>query len=216
MRAQPVPEGRAPRVLALVPEGRRSPAAVALAAAGCAVEIVKRAADLGGPLMSGTPDALLLDLSQGEAAGATEPEIQRALAAIPGAARSTRVIVIGKSPAGPNDTLHADSRLGSNQVAAVVREVHAAAAAGRLEAALREIERLRETVAFARARAHDLAQPLTTILARSQLLMNTLKPEDPHYRAISIICAETERLASAAGEFSKLKEMAAEPAVRKA
>ena len=85
-----------------------------------------------------------------------------------------------------------------------------------LNAALREIERLRETVAFARARAHDLAQPLTTILARSQLLMNAIKPEDPHYRAISIICAEAGRLASAAGEFNKLKEMAAEPAVRKA
>ena len=84
------------------------------------------------------------------------------------------------------------------------------------DAALREIERLRETVAFARAKAHDLAQPLTTILARSQLLMNAIKPEDPHYRAISIICAETERLAGTAGEFNRIKEMAAEPSVPKA
>lgn len=85
-----------------------------------------------------------------------------------------------------------------------------------LDAALREIERLRETVAFARAKAHDLAQPLTTILARSQLLMNAIKPEDPHYRAISIICAETERLADTAAEFNRIKAMAAQPAVPKA
>ena len=86
-----------------------------------------------------------------------------------------------------------------------------------LDAALREIERLKQTVAFARTTAHDLAQPLTTILARTQLLMNAIKPEDPHYRAVSIICAETERLAGVAGEFNKLKEMvAAAPGVPKA
>ena len=83
-----------------------------------------------------------------------------------------------------------------------------------LDAALREIQRLRQTVAFARTTAHDLAQPLTTILARAQLLMSSIKPDDPNYRAISVICTETERLASAVSEFGKLKEMAAEPGAR--
>ena len=85
-----------------------------------------------------------------------------------------------------------------------------------LDSALREVERLRQTVDFARATAHNLAQPLTTILARSQLLMSAMKPEDSHYRALGIICAETERLADAAKEFNKLKAMAAEPAAQKA
>ena len=86
----------------------------------------------------------------------------------------------------------------------------------KLEAALVEVERLRQTISFARTTAHDLAQPLTTILARSQLLMSAIKPGDPHYKAISIICAESERLAGVVERFSKLKEMAPEPGPPKA
>ena len=132
--------GRAPKVLAVVTEGRVSAAA----------------------------DALLLELSGDDGRAASVSGIQRTLAALTG-----------------------------------------------LDAALRDVERLQQTVAFARTTAHDLAQPLTTILARAQLLMSSMKPEDPHYRAVSIICTEAGRLAEAAGEFSKLKEMASESAARK-
>jgi len=85
------------------------------------------------------------------------------------------------------------------------------AAAGLREAATvvvsAENERLSRAVLFARQTAHDLAQPLTTILARAQLLRNRLKPEDPSYRAVSIICDEADRLARMVEEFQKLKEM---------
>lgn len=160
-------DGRAPKVLVLVAEGGQSPTADALSAAGCAVEIVNRVAELPGRVARMAPDAVLLELSgDKETAGS---EIHRKLATLT-----------------------------------------------ELDAALKEVERLRQAVAFARTTAHDLAQPLTTILARTQLLMNTIKPEDPHYRVVSIICAESERLANLTGEFSKLKEMAVVPASQKA
>ncbi len=74
-----------------------------------------------------------------------------------------------------------------------------------------EIERLRRAVRHARDTAHDLAQPLTTVLARAQLLAGSVQPDSPHYRAVSIICKEAGRLAEIAENFNKLKEMAPLP-----
>ena len=65
--------------------------------------------------------------------------------------------------------------------------VEAALALRRLEEARGEVARLREAVLFARSTAHDLAQPLTTILARTQLLLRNLQPDDPSRRAVGIV-----------------------------
>jgi len=67
--------------------------------------------------------------------------------------------------------------------------------------------RLREAVSYARTTAHDLAQPLTTILARSQLLLSKAGPDDPSHKPLKVISDEATRLADLIVKFQKLKEM---------
>ncbi len=84
----------------------------------------------------------------------------------------------------------------------------AGGASGGPEDALEENARLRDAVSFARTTAHDLAQPLTTIMARSQLLLSKARPDDPSYKPLEVISGEAERLAELIVKFQKLKEMA--------
>ena len=70
------------------------------------------------------------------------------------------------------------------------------------------LERLTRAVLHARKTAHDLAQPLTTILARSQMLLARLDPQDPHRNAVSVICQESDRLAQIVTGFQQLRELA--------
>jgi signal transduction histidine kinase len=113
------------------------------------------------------------------------------------------VTVDGKAPTGRS--VRADVWIDSERA---MQEVEGALAIRRLEVADREIEDLRRTVLHARRMAHDLAQPLTTVLARSQLLLRNVQPEDPNYRAVAIICREADRLAQLVEQFQTLKEMA--------
>jgi signal transduction histidine kinase len=68
-----------------------------------------------------------------------------------------------------------------------------------------EVERMRRAVAEARAAAHDMSQPLTTILARAQLLMSRVPADDPNHRALGIIAQEAERLAQTVQRFQVLR-----------
>jgi len=72
-----------------------------------------------------------------------------------------------------------------------------------------ELLRLRRAVGFARKTAHDLAQPVTVISARAQLLLNRMEPGDPNRRAVEVICQEANRLVSLMEQFQSLKEMTA-------
>jgi len=73
-----------------------------------------------------------------------------------------------------------------------------------------EVQKLRKAVGFARKTAHDLAQPVTIISARSQLLLGRVPADDPNRRAIEIIAQEADRLVRLMEEFQSLKEMAAQ------
>jgi hypothetical protein len=95
-----------------------------------------------------------------------------------------------------------------------LREVRGALAQRRLAVVMEELERLRAAVMHARRTAHDLAQPLTTIMARAQLLAGKLKPEDPHARPVGIICEESEKLANLIEQFQRLKAIATGPGSR--
>lgn len=69
-----------------------------------------------------------------------------------------------------------------------------------------EIERMQRAMEEVRAAAHDMSQPLTTILARAQLLMAGMPETDPIYRPISIISQEAERLARTVQRFQVLRQ----------
>lgn len=69
-----------------------------------------------------------------------------------------------------------------------------------------ELERMQRAMEEVRAAAHDMSQPLTTILARAQLLMAGLPETDPSYRPISIISQEAERLARTVQRFQILRQ----------
>ncbi|MBI3449444.1 MAG: hypothetical protein HY049_11070 [Acidobacteria bacterium] len=77
-------------------------------------------------------------------------------------------------------------------MAALIGEIalHALAAG----APIGELAQARRRLDEARRAAHDLTQPLTTILARAKLLLESVKEEDPSHRPIAIIARESERL----------------------
>ena len=200
-----------PRVLTLEYASAESPMAQALSEAGYSVDTVARPGDLAGALERGAYDAIVLDLSP---RGTAEEVIGAAgdvLAGLQSVPRDGRPAVIAVWPSrGRGDRaalLRVDVTIGTRSTEQMLREVEGALAARRLAQALEENDRLRRTVVFARQTAHDLAQPLTTILARAQLMRNSLKEGDPHLRSVSIICDEADRLAQMMEAFQKLKEM---------
>ena len=178
----------------------------ALEAAGFRTDIVRDPKELA----AAGYDAVVLRISGGETRSGSPDLLERAERVLAGATVRPVVIVLGNS-AGRCPHL-VDLELAAGDAAAAARAIGGAIAVRRLQAAEQEIERLRRTVLFARQTAHDLAQPLTTILARAQLLRLNAKPEDPHHRAVNIICDEADRLAKMLEEFQKLKVMAQAPA----
>lgn len=96
----------------------------------------------------------------------------------------------------------------------LAHELETAVASRRLDAARAEIARLRAALMFARDTAHDLAQPLTTVMARSQMLLSKTDSEHPHHRPLTIISQEAERLAESIEKFQSLKEMVSLPVHR--
>ncbi len=64
------------------------------------------------------------------------------------------------------------------------------------ESAFGDLALMRRSIEAARVAAHDLSQPLTTIVARSRLLLEAMNREEPDYRPVSIISQEADRLAS--------------------
>ncbi|HET6372712.1 MAG TPA: histidine kinase dimerization/phospho-acceptor domain-containing protein [Candidatus Polarisedimenticolia bacterium] len=215
-RPAPVPEGSpADTVLVLEKSAPGASLAVALNAAGYGVRAVSTPAELS-PLLTKEPcEILVLDLATAGRSRTARMAIDKMIAAFldSGPERPPTILVVTDeaSPAtGPLaaaglclSVLHRDQ---------VPRQVEAALALRRLEEARGEVARLREAVLFARSTAHDLAQPLTTILARTQLLLKNLQPDDPSRRAVGIVCQEAERLAKIIEGFQKLRTMAPSPA----
>ncbi|HZI95310.1 MAG TPA: histidine kinase dimerization/phospho-acceptor domain-containing protein [Patescibacteria group bacterium] len=208
------------RVLALESAGVIPPLASILSAEGYAVDTVALPADLSAAL-SAKPsyDAIVLHLTTraiaDEAALAVADALDR-----PGSAGARPQVILVATAQGLGGSGGSLARLGayatmtSRDEALLRREVRSSVAVGRMDRALAEIDRLRKAVLFARQTAHELAQPLTTILARAQLLRNALKPDDPHSRAVGIICDEADRLAKMMEEFQKLKVIARPPVSR--
>lgn len=187
----------------------------ALAKDACIVIPVATAAELSACLEEGPCDAVILALQgRGEGKSPLLGPIARALLG----ARSARtgpapfVLVLGApAPSGTAAPLQADAWIEPGEIDRALRELRGGIAVRRLEEARDRIGRLDRAVMHARHTAHELAQPLTTILARTQLLMDKVKQDDPNYRAIRIICEEADRLARLIEDFQKLKEMVRPP-----
>jgi PAS domain S-box-containing protein len=52
--------------------------------------------------------------------------------------------------------------------------------------------------------AHELNQPLTSVMGYSELLKKKMSPEDVHYRAVDIILREAERMAEIVRKIGKI------------
>ena len=182
----------------------------ALSGAGHDVRTVKRAAELRTQLKTPDYDAVVLDLTDAGLGKEALRQVALALDALPPEPDPSRPLVLavdGEAGAGSSSQVPADLRIGGHERDRIVKEIELAIATKRLSEARVEIQRLREAVGLARSTAHDLAQPLTTVLARAQLLMSNLTPDDPNRRAVGIICQEAARLADLIEKFQALKEM---------
>lgn len=134
-----------------------------------------------------------------------------------GPARAESAFVLAVTPGGARPAqppLEVSVCVPAEDAERALRELRGALALRRLSGAMEEVERLRSAVLHARRTAHDLAQPLTTIMARAQLLAGKLKPDDPHARPLGIICEESEKMASLIEQFQKIKVIAAGPGKR--
>ncbi len=69
---------------------------------------------------------------------------------------------------------------------------------------LEESERNAVIVALAGTAAHELNQPLTSVMGYAELLRRKLKEEDPSYRAVDIIYREAERMAELVRRIGKI------------
>jgi len=67
-----------------------------------------------------------------------------------------------------------------------------------------ELAQSRARLGEVRKAAHDLTQPLTTIVARAKLLLESVEEGDPSRRAIAIIAQESERLAKSVDRIREL------------
>jgi len=182
----------------------------ALSGAGYDVRMVKRAADLRAHLKDPGYDAVVLDLTDTGLGKEAIRQLGLALEELPAGPEPARPMVFAISSeegSGSRSQLPADLWISGRERDQVLKKIEAAIATKQLAEARAEIQRLREAVELARSTAHDLAQPLTTVLARAQLLMNNLPPGDPNRRAVGIICQEAERLAGLIEKFQALKVM---------
>ena len=157
-------------------------------------------------------DAVVLDMTPGGIDRGTAAAFSARLADTPEA--STRPFVLGVTADGspPRDgRILADVWISPSREEVAGRAIEGAVAIRRLARARREITQLRTAVMHARTTAHDLAQPLTTVLARSQLLLRHATPDGPDHKALTIICREADRLARTMERFQTLKELAPDP-----
>ncbi len=72
------------------------------------------------------------------------------------------------------------------------------------EARLLESEKTAVIVALAGTAAHELNQPLTSVMGYSELLKRKLSEADPSYRAVDIIHREAERMAEIVKKIGKI------------
>ena len=73
----------------------------------------------------------------------------------------------------------------------------------KLEKELIEKEKLSALMELAGATAHELNQPLTTILGSAEILMRKSSEKDPHFKQLSLIAKETQRLS---GMIKKIRK----------
>src|SRR5581483_3831511 len=52
--------------------------------------------------------------------------------------------------------------------------------------------------------AHELNQPLTSVVGYAELLKRKMAPEDPHFRAVDIILREAERMAEIVRKIGRI------------
>ncbi len=69
---------------------------------------------------------------------------------------------------------------------------------------LQQSERAALVAELAGTAAHELNQPLTSVMGYSELLKRKLKPEDPLFRAVDIIYREAERMAEIVRKIGKI------------
>jgi PAS domain S-box-containing protein len=74
----------------------------------------------------------------------------------------------------------------------------------KLEREIIEKEKLSALMELAGATAHELNQPLTTILGAAEMIMRKTKEKDPQFRQLSLIAKETKRLASMIKKIRKV------------
>lgn len=177
--------------------------ASALRAAGEEMTVVAGPEELGSVAQASAIEVIVIDLTA-RPSGPKKPA-----GGFPVFSQAAMPFVIALSAGGaPAEApLAVDLFLPAEDPDRAVREVRGALALRRLAALAEEVETLRAAVMHARRTAHDLAQPLTTIMARAQLLAGRLKPDDPNARPIGIICEESDRLARLINEFQRLREM---------
>ncbi len=208
-----VPEPGPTRVLALEDDAGSPGLAGTLENAGYEVRAVRRVSELVPLLNDDRYEAVVLDLAGDRIGPDACREIETAIREMQsggGAPRPAVLALADRSETG--EVLHqATVWITVEDRGQIVREVESALLARRLQRARAEIQRLISAIELARTTAHDLAQPLTTILARAQLLQISLKPEDPAHRSVSIICQEADRLAEIIERFHRLREMIRPP-----
>jgi PAS domain S-box-containing protein len=81
----------------------------------------------------------------------------------------------------------------------------------RLGKELVEKERLSALMEMAGATAHELNQPLTTILGATEMIMRKTDEKDPQFRQLSLIAKEAKRLASMIRKIRKVIQYETKP-----
>ncbi len=198
-----------PRVLSL--GATATDVASRLADAGFIVEGLTDLTALPDDAGLQTFDAIILDLTAGGLSAAAASALAERLDRLPQGAARPFVLGLtegGAPAAGASGPMNADAWIALERSDHARLAIEGGIANRRLAAARREIERLRRAVMHARRTAHDMAQPLTTVLARSQLLLRRAAPGDPNHRALSILCTEADRLARTVEAFQTLRELA--------
>jgi len=199
-----------PRALVLSADQSLAPLAGALADRKIEVESASSIAAFSSALASRFWPALVLDL-------VSFPDEPAVWSAVAGARKGedgrppfvAAVTADGQTPsAGASPANLCVSRL---RVLDAVDPLALAVASSRLAEAMSEITRLRAAVVYARDTAHDLAQPLTTVLGRAQLLAMTAKAGEKHHKGVTIIAQEADRMATITERFTQLKVMVLRP-----
>jgi PAS domain S-box-containing protein len=82
-----------------------------------------------------------------------------------------------------------------------------------VEMRLIESEKTAVVVALAGTAAHELNQPLTSVMGYSELLKRKIKEDDPLFRSVDIIYRESERMAEIVRKIGKITRFETQPYV---